>query len=99
MKKFPSDFSMPAAAVLALAVCCGAPLAVAFLLTTGLGAALLAQGWFLAGFALIVLGIVLGLVLGARYLLRARSRSDAPSRTAAKDCCAPMPRAKEDRST
>ncbi len=95
MKRSPSsDLSAPAIAVLALAVCCGAPLAVAFLLTTGLGAALLAQDWFLAGFAL----IALGLILGARHLLRARARPEAPSPRAAEDCCAPMPRAKENRS-
>ena len=78
-----NDLVAPVAAILALAVCCGAPLALALLLTTGLGAALVAQGWLLAGAGL----LAIGLVLGVRYLMRLRGRVGA--RAVAEDCCAP----------
>ncbi|MBI2324847.1 MAG: hypothetical protein HYU87_07780 [Chloroflexi bacterium] len=53
-------------AVLGVALCCGAPLALAFVLTTGLGAALVASGWLLVGLPV----LIVGLVLGGRYLVR-----------------------------
>ncbi len=56
----------PALAVIGVALCCGAPLALAFVLTSGLGAALVASGWLLVGLAV----LAVGLALGVRYLLR-----------------------------
>ncbi len=76
-------------AALAVAVCCGLPLAIAFLVTTGLGAVLLAQGWAL-GLAL----VAVGLALGVRYLVRARARRRARvGRNATRDDPEPKVRA------
>ncbi len=95
MKRSPdSDRFAPAFAVFAVAVCCGAPLAAATLLTTGLGATLFTQGWLLAGLALIAVGVV----LGVRHLVGARARSSAPSAIVADECRAPTPDVKEDGS-
>ncbi len=65
-----SDLLTMTLAALAVAVCCGMPLLIVFLVTTGLGAVLLAQGWLLLGLVL----LAVGLGLGVRYLMRARAR-------------------------
>ena len=57
-------------AAVAVAICCGLPLIVVFLVTTGLGAVLIAQGWLLVGLVLLAVGAA----LGVRYLVRARGR-------------------------
>lgn len=51
-----SDLPAPALAALGVAICCGAPLALAFILTTGLGAALVARAWPLVGLGLMAAG-------------------------------------------
>ena len=54
----------------ALALCCGGPLVIVALATTGLGATLAAFGWLALGAAVAVAGIV----AGAWWLVRGRGR-------------------------
>lgn len=51
--------SVPVIGVLALAVCCGAPLLVAAIAATGVGAALAALGWPSLGMVLVLAGVLI----------------------------------------
>ncbi len=89
----PGEKAGLAVGILAVALCCGAPLLVGSLLAGGLGVALAGQGTLVLGLAAVVVGAALALSYALR---RRRAAGESPAQPAAEpaadDCCSPLAR-------